>query len=102
MKSINSSSSKADEGNGHARARTTRAADPALGRTFLFKKKDREKRKEEIEKGGGEGQEGGGRVKKRTKKGKEDRKKQNRKWRKWKKASVGGWWGLRKASLCSF
>ena len=101
MKSINSSSSKADEGNGHARARTTRAADPALGRTFLFKKKDREKRKEEIEKGGG-GEEGGGRVKKRTKKGKEDRKKQNRKWRKWKKASVGGWWGLRKASLCSF
>lgn len=102
MKDINSSSSKAAEGNGHARARTTRAADPALGGTFLFKKKDREKGKEEIEKEGGKGKEAGGRVKKGTKKGKEDRKKQNRKWRKWKKESVGGCWGLRRASLCSF
>ena len=49
MKNINSTSSKADEGNGHACARTTRAADTALGGTFLFKKK-REKGKEEIEK----------------------------------------------------
>ena len=49
MKGINSSSSKADEGNGHACARTTRAADTALGGTFLCKKRDREKGKEEIE-----------------------------------------------------
>lgn len=58
MKGINSSSSKADEGNGNACARTTRAADTALGGTFLCKKRDREKGKEEIEKERGKGKRG--------------------------------------------